>query len=399
MSRREPLVLLLCFLVASLEGFDIQAFGITAPRLIVEFHLGPAWIGAAGSAAMIGMVGGAAAGGWLAQRWSLKFALIASTLLFAGFSLLTAFAQTPTELIAARLFTGLGFGGAMPNLLAVATRLRPGGRHAGAATLIFCGMPVGGALVAACAGWLGDPLPWRTLYLIGGGAPLVVAAALAIWLPAFPPAAGKQGGDDRLHRVLLGPDYGLTTLALWLAFIAALLLLYLLLNWLPLLVIGKGFTPAFGSRAALFFNASGIVGALVAGRWADRVGYRTPVWVATLLLVSGLVVMSAAHDGTVLLVAACLLGAATVSAQYLLYAAAPLPYPAGQSIVAAGVAIGVGRLGSIAGPLLAGATRSAGVPIDTLLIGLVPVALVVGAGMIIALRRAGAMKGGQSDAS
>jgi fucose permease len=63
--------------------------------------------------------------------------------------------------------------------------------------------------------------------------------------------------------------------------------------------------------------------------------------------------------------------------QYLLYAAAPTAYPAGRNIAAAGAAIGMGRLGSIAGPLLAGVGRDAGLSVDALLIMMIPAVIAV----------------------
>jgi AAHS family 3-hydroxyphenylpropionic acid transporter len=374
-APHSGLVVALCVLVAALEGYDIQAFGVAAPRLIAEFGLSASMVGVAGGAAMVGLMIGAWAGGSLAERFGTKAVLIGATMAFGACSIATAFAGSVSALILFRLLTGLGFGGVMPNLLSVATRLRPAGNHAGIATLIFCGMPVGGALLAETARLLGTPVPWRTLFLIGGAMPLIVAPALMLALPRFghqPPTAREP-----LAGILFGGGRAGRTIALWMAFILALLLLYLLLNWLPLLVIGKGLPETVGSTAAMTFNLGGIVGALALGQLADRTGYGTTLSIGAAIMVVGAAAMLATGSVPITLVAAALLGGGTVSLQYLLYAAAPTAYPAGRNIAAAGAAIGMGRLGSIAGPLLAGVGRDAGLSVDALLIMMIPAVIAV----------------------
>src|SRR5689334_1366147 len=84
------LIVLLCFFIAGLEGYDIQAFGVAAPRLAPELHLGPAMMGNAGSAAMLGLVIGAFVGGWIADRIGRKPVLVASVAAFGLFSVATA---------------------------------------------------------------------------------------------------------------------------------------------------------------------------------------------------------------------------------------------------------------------------------------------------------------------
>ena len=49
----------LCFLVAVLEGFDIQAIGVAAPRLAPQFGLSPGQMGWVFAVSNIGLVIGA----------------------------------------------------------------------------------------------------------------------------------------------------------------------------------------------------------------------------------------------------------------------------------------------------------------------------------------------------
>ena len=74
-------IVAICFGIAALEGYDIQAFGVAAPHMAPELGLGPAELGWAGSAAMFGLVVGALSGGWLADRFGRRPVLTVSVVL------------------------------------------------------------------------------------------------------------------------------------------------------------------------------------------------------------------------------------------------------------------------------------------------------------------------------
>ena len=122
---RAAQVVAVCILIAVLEGYDIQAIGVAAPTLAPALHLNQAQIGLAGSMAMIGLILGAAVGGWAADRVGRRPVLIASVAWFGVFSLATATSASADMLLAWRFLTGVGFGGAMPNMIAMAGEASP----------------------------------------------------------------------------------------------------------------------------------------------------------------------------------------------------------------------------------------------------------------------------------
>src|SRR5258706_6855532 len=157
-SSTARLTLLLCTAAAVFEGFDTQSMGVAAPRLAAEFALSAgqkSWIF---SAAAIGLSVGAVFGGRIADRHGRKQTLIVSLLLFGIFSTLTAFAVGPTSLFLARLLTGLGLGGAMPNFISLSSETVRSDRRLSAVTVIMAGMPLGGSIAALVA--LGERLGW-----------------------------------------------------------------------------------------------------------------------------------------------------------------------------------------------------------------------------------------------
>ena len=375
-KRLSPgFIVAICFCIAALEGYDIQAFGVSAPHMAPELGLNPAQMGWAGSAAMIGLVMGALTGGWFADRVGRRPVLAVSVAAFGVFSVATAFANSFETLTLARLLTGIGFGGAMPNLIAIATEISTPSKRAATTTSMFCGLPAGGALVSLLASNAGDALDWRTIFLIGGALPLLLVPVVLWLLPETRPDHDPDA-DRGLARGLFSERRALTTFLIWVVFGLDLLVTYLLLNWLPTLVVAKGFTAADGAAASLWFNAFSVMGALMLGWLADRIGFRWPLLAVFLVLAAAMYGLAQATALPAIYGFAAAAGFTVVGGLYVLYALAPIYYPAQVRAAGAGAAIAVGRLGSIAGPLIAGELRGAGYSAGQVFQSMVPVVLV-----------------------
>lgn len=373
-------IVAICFAIAALEGYDIQAFGVAAPHMAPELGLGPAELGWAGSAAMFGLVVGALSGGWLADRFGRRPVLTVSVALFGVFSVVTALSHGFEMLTLARLATGLGFGGAMPNLIAIATEISPPNRRAMTTTSMFCGLPAGGAVVALLAQAGGEALDWRTIFLIGGVLPLVLAPVVFFFLPETRPAH-DENLDRRVLRGLFAEGRAPATLLIWMIFALDLLVTYLLLNWLPTLVVAKGFTAADGASASFWMNIASVGGALLLGWTADRFGYRWLLVGVYAGLAAALYVLAQATGMAAVVAGSAAAGLTVVGGLYVLYALAPTYYPPHIRAAGAGAAIAVGRLGSIGGPLIAGELRAAGYGPGDVLMALIPAVLLTTAGV------------------
>lgn len=375
MADRRPnptIIIAICLLIAVLEGYDVQAFGVAAPRIAAQLHLGPSQMGWAGSVAMVGMMIGAVLGGSMADRWGRKPILALSVAAFGVFSLATAASWSFETLVLARFLTGLGFGGAMPNLMAIATDISPPGKRAGTTTSMFCGLPAGGALVALLARSGGSEMDWHTLFLVGGILPLLITPIVLLWLPETRPQSAQvvTYGD-----ALWGGGRVTITVLLWLAFCLTLLINFLMLNWLPSLVETKGLSPTDGATASLWFNIASVLGALALGRLVDRFG---PYWLVSLAFVTlGLAMWGLASAATLMgvLAFATAAGFLVAGGLFVLYAVTPGFYPLPVRAVGSGAAVAVGRFGSILGPIAAGQLRAAGFGPDQVFQAMIPVAL------------------------
>ena len=131
-------LLLTCAAVLFLDGFDTQAIGYVAPALAKEWGLTKGALGPVFSAGLFGLMIGALVFGPLADRIGRKKIIIFSTLAFGIGALVTAFVQDVNTLLAIRFLTGLGLGGAMPNAIAMTSEFNPRRRRATMVMIMFC---------------------------------------------------------------------------------------------------------------------------------------------------------------------------------------------------------------------------------------------------------------------
>jgi AAHS family 3-hydroxyphenylpropionic acid transporter len=370
----------LCMAVAVLEGFDIQAMGVAAPRLAPELGFDARDMGWIFSINNIGMVLGAALGGWLADRVGRKPVFIGAVVMFGVFTLCVIFSATFEALLTVRLLAGLGFGAALPNLMAIASELSHPSRRASTATLVFCGLPIGGGTVALLTQVLPASLDWRALFIVGGVLPALLVPALYFGLPETLTPAEREAPKDRapLLNVLFADGRAPPTLLLWLAFLPTLLVVYLILNWLPTLVVAKGLDKSVAPQASMIYNYASIAGALLFGRLVDRFGARWPMVLAYAGLIASLVALGGATAHEMILIASGVAGFFVLAANYPLYGIAPSYYPAAMRGTGSGASVSVGRLGSILGPMAGGLLLSGGSSAMNVVQYLVPVAALAG---------------------
>lgn len=160
----------------------------------------------------------------------------------------------------------------MPILIALASEAAPERLRSTAVSLTYCGVPLGGA-VASLIGMAGVGDGWRTVFYVGGIAPIVIAFVLMIWLKesqAFRAQGVAKAGSEGVLAQLFGPQQASRTLLLWVACFFTLTVLYMLLNWLPSLLIGQGFSRPQASAVQILFNLGGAAGSFLTGRMMDR---------------------------------------------------------------------------------------------------------------------------------
>jgi AAHS family 3-hydroxyphenylpropionic acid transporter len=377
----------LCAAAALFEGFDNQSIGVAAPRLTLEFALTTSEKGLILSAAPLALFLGAAIGGRAADFLGLRRTLIVSMLLFGLCSLLTAVAVGADSLLVARLLTGLGLGGALPAFIALSSEAAgPQGRLS-TVTAVMAGMPLGGAIAALSA--LGEGLgwSWRSIFLVGGVGPLLIALVMWRVLPGSSKAKtrGVAVRVDSVRTALFAAGRLRTTLFLWTAFFFTQLILLLMLNWLPTLIVGLGFSHRQASWASIWFNVCGSLGSMFLAR--RHAGSRRRLWVVLTYLGMAAALLAVPAVGKVFSLAALacgLAGGLIIGAQLILFALAPLYYERSTRGTGVGAAVSAGRLGAVVGPMFASVLFAGGGTSETVLLGVVPF-VIIGGGAALSL--------------
>lgn len=125
LSRYQITTVLLCGLVLVLDGFDTQSIGFLAPAMAESLRVPVKTFGPVFAAALVGLMISSMTAGPIADRLGRKWPIVASTLIFATFALITTSATSLNQLMAYRFLTGLGLGGAMPNVVALTSEYAP----------------------------------------------------------------------------------------------------------------------------------------------------------------------------------------------------------------------------------------------------------------------------------
>jgi AAHS family 4-hydroxybenzoate transporter-like MFS transporter len=386
-SRYQLLVAWLCGMIVFIDGFDAQVMGPVLPALSAQFHVTRLALGAAISSGTFGMMIGALLLGPLADRFGRKPVLIASALAFGVGSLLTTKAATVTQLMAFRVFTGLGMGGAMPNAIALTSEYMPKRSRNAAVMTMFCGFSFGSAF----ASWTGAALirnyGWQAMFLVGGSIPIIVTALLIALLPEsirflvikgghraqvsaylkriaslVPNADEFVVGADEHHASgafsvgqLFTDGRAFATSMLWIMFFLNLLNLWFLNNWLPLIMTDFGIKPETANLVTSLFQIGGLVGALLlAGLVGRRLSFRM---LAATYFASAMFVFLIGEAGAsipLLLITVFTAGMGVIGAQTISNAMSADYYPTAIRATGVGWCLGIGRVGSILGPTLGG---------------------------------------------
>lgn len=380
--------IVLCFLVALMEGLDLQAAGIAAQGMAAAFGLDKMQMGWVFSAGILGLLPGAFVGGWTADRIGRKKVLIAAVALFGLFSLVTALAWDFHSLVAARCLTGIGLGAALPNLIALTSEAAGPRLRGTAVSMMYCGVPLGAAL-AAVIGIIGFSGGWKVVFYVGGLVPLLIVPLLARYLPESAQfQAGAESEDDNgVWHGLFRNGAAPATLLLWLSYFFTLMVVYILVNWLPSLLVAQGFDSRQASWVMLALQLGAAVGTLALGALMDRL----PAWAMALLIYVGilasLAALGLASALPQMLAAGFVAGLFATGGQGVLYAFTALFYPTRMRATGVGSAVAVGRLGAMSGPLIAGKMLALGTGTAGVMLASAPGIVLAAAAMLCLSRR------------
>ena len=395
-SLYQKAILALTALAVVFDGLDNQLLGFAAPALISDWGIDKADLVPIIAASLIAMTVGTSIAGFIADRVGRRPTLIASVTLFGCASSAIAFAPDLGTLFALRLVAAVGLGAAMPIATALLAEFTPLKHRAFGVTLGIVCIPLGGLLGGLLAADILPTYGWRTLFLVGGLLPIVVAIAFVFLLPESPQLHLARGGDPAVVRktlakcgIAVDPDALLVadsasvedgkggfralfagglaanTFLLWLSFFTCLLAVYSVFNWAPTFLAERGLGLRVASAGLAGFNFGGIAGAIIGASLIDRFGSRFPlVALSAIAVVTALAAILKPLDSgsseLYLIALFSLLGFCINGVQTTLFAVAATFYPTKVRATGVGMALGVGRLGAVLSSAAGAAAIAAG---------------------------------------
>jgi MFS transporter, AAHS family, 4-hydroxybenzoate transporter len=384
-GRFNLTLLLWSFLAMMADGFDISALASAAPELARTWHIPAKTFGPAFSASLAGILFGAPLLGYVGDKFGRKTAIVSGCIIYGLTTLTTVWAVNLDQVVALRFITGIGIGGLMPNTIALNAELAPKRLRATLIVLMFTGITMGSGVPGYIQARLIPQYGWPIMFWIGGLAPLVIAAALILRLPE---SVKYLASRNDLRKELLAtirrlrsdlsiaedaqftvapvsyPGSGIAqifggalawlTPLLWVCFTTALMANYFISSWLPLILDGNGYTAKQSGIAISCYHYGGTLGGLLVSVVLARFGFLA---IALLFLLAAPVIAAVGLPGIsyIAMVSMVALGGfCTLGAQFGNNAASGLLYPTAFRSRGVGWALGVGRFGSIVGPMLGG---------------------------------------------
>jgi AAHS family 4-hydroxybenzoate transporter-like MFS transporter len=284
-----------------------------------------------------------------------------------------------------RLITGFGLGGTMPNAIALTAEYMPKRIRATGVMIMFTGFTIGAAAGGLVAAALIPHFGWQSVFVLGGLLPCV-AAVFLFGLPESLRFLALKGGEDgRLASILhkVAPDVKVPqgtsfvagerrergfvvkqlftlgraklTLLLWVIYFMSLLDLYFLNAWLPTVMHDAGIALEKAILVTSLFQVGGAVGSVTLGRLIDRIGsYRVLAWTYVAAAASVFFIGAAGASMVLLVLTISVAGFCVIGGQCGSNALAAESYPTPIRSTGVGWCFGIGRIGSIVGPMLGG---------------------------------------------
>ena len=394
---QQYIVIALCMVVNMLDGFDITAMAVVANDVSIEMAIPDHRLGLVFSFSLAGMMLGAMFLGSLSDVFGRR-KIILFGLMVVGLSVLaTAYVKSISLLIFLRFISGLGAGAMLASQATLASEYSSERFRALAVAVVTAGYPLGAMFTGVVGGYLVPEFGWRSMFVAGG------AVTLGLWFIAYlllpeslqfllnkkpanalqkintilgrfsaEPLSSLPTNDEQVSKnissnilALLDPVYRNKTITLWVSFMFAVFTLYYFLSWLPKSLIDDGFDAEFGRQAFTLFNLGGVAGIFLLGAMAAR--WRLSRVVSLFFLLAALLMFSFSlfsAEKTGILVLVTIIGLLMSGGFVGLYALPAKLYASDIRSTGVGWAIGLGRLGAVFGPAVAGYLIANGISIE-----------------------------------
>jgi benzoate transport len=368
----------------ALDGFDVLSIAFASPGIAAEWHPSQTALGWLQSMELAGMALGSIVLGGLADKIGRRATVLGCLVVMSIGMFLATTASGIWYLFAYRIMTGLGIGGTLAAINAVAAEFSNARARNLSVSIMSIGYPIGAVVGGIIVTQLLKGHDWRVVFYFGC-AFTAVFIPLVLWLvpESIPWLVRKQpaGALEQVNRTLrrmghtavdslpvispevrqrssadiFRPALIATTIIATAAYFFHVMSFYFVAKWTPKIVVDMGFTQSQGSAVLTWANVGGMLGGAALGLLTLRFGVKRLT--ISMMLLGAVAVSLFGRSGPNLhqleLSAAFALFCtnAGIVGMYAIFAHV---FPTHVRSSGTGFAIGVGRGGSVLGPPLAG---------------------------------------------
>lgn len=368
----------------ALDGFDVLAISFASPGIAAEWGIDRAQLGIVLSMELLGMAIGSVWLGGVADKIGRRRTILGCLAVMAVGMFMVPTVKTIPELCAWRVITGVGIGGMVAAINAVAAEFSNAKRRNLNVSLMAIGYPVGAVLGGLIAAQLLKQHDWRAVFYFGAGVtaafiPLVVAFVpeSIAWLTQKQPAGALEPINRTLRRMghaaiaalptismevrkrsfgdIFTVELARTTVLVTLAYFFHITTFYFIIKWIPKIVVDMGYAASAAAGVLVWANVGGATGGAILGLLTQRFGLKQ---ITMLVLVISTVMVTVFGRGqtdlaqlALICASACFFMNAGIVGLYAIFAQA---FPTHVRAFGTGFAIGFGRSGAVLAPMIAG---------------------------------------------
>ncbi len=384
-NRFHLLVFIWCFIAIASDGFDIAVYGLGLPQMMNEFGITPAVAGAIGSYTMMGMMAGTFILGTMTDVIGRKRVLAICLVIIGVFNFLAGFAPNETVFVIFRFIASVGMGGLMPVVISLMAEYSPRKNRAMIVALMYCGYSIGTIGASLLGIYFLEYLSWRLFFWVS----IFTVVITPFFLKQFPESityhiarGNKEKIADILNRAAgtkkynandeyeiseaAGAEKGLplkkifnerkalSTIMFWIAVICCLMMIAGLGTWLPNIMQESGYGVSSAMIFTITLAVGQMTGSLAGGYMVDKIGHRNVLLTLLGTGAGAFILLSMTSSTELLFVLIGIAGACTAGSQNLINPYITMFYPSDIRGAGLSIAVGMGRIGSITGPLLIG---------------------------------------------
>jgi MFS transporter, AAHS family, vanillate permease len=384
MSALQVIAVAITIGLNGLDGFDVLSSAFASPGISAEWHVQPQALGVVLSMDLLGMAVGSILLGGVADKLGRRPTILGCLVLMTIGMFMATRAGGVVDLSAWRVLTGLGIGGILASINAVAAEFSNAKRKNLCVSIMAIGYPIGGVLGGLVVQSLLKTHDWRSVFYFGAAVTAVFIPLVLLfvpesvyWLARKQPAGALEKINRALARMghtlasalpaipletrqrsvgdIFSPVLVATTLIVTIAYFFHIMTFYFVLKWLPKIVVGMGFAAAAGAKVVTWANVGGACGGAALGLLGLKFSMK-PLTIGVMVF-SALMVMLFGHtppDLDRLSLAAAAAGFFTNAGIVGMYSIFAQAFPTHVRAFGTGFSVGIGRGGSVLAPMLAG---------------------------------------------